>query len=79
MKNYRRNGYADLLIKIMSKKLADCGIDDILAYVITDNSASIDLFKKCGFHFKNIVSWISTGSILDKKLNTCNCVCNVIE
>ncbi|XP_077297171.1 uncharacterized protein LOC143918927 [Arctopsyche grandis] len=67
--SYRRNGYAQLLIKIMSKKLADCGIDDILAYIITDNSSSMDLFQKSGFHFKNIVSWLSTGNMLDKKLN----------
>lgn len=55
IEEFRRRGFAGLLIKAMSKKMAkECGID-VHTCIVRENHASLKLFKTLGFqHIGNI-------------------------
>lgn len=46
----KRKGYAALVVKAFSKKLAEEGLDTI-GYIVIENEASKKLFKSIGFDF----------------------------
>ncbi|XP_077293439.1 uncharacterized protein LOC143916295 isoform X1 [Arctopsyche grandis] len=58
---YKRKGYGQMLVKLMSKKVAERGIE-VFATIIMNNSASKEMFAKCGFEFLWVVKWLLTGS-----------------
>lgn len=54
---YKRRGYATLIIKVMSKDIAEDGHDP-LGTVLVGNIASEGMFEKLGFHRMDKCSYI---------------------
>lgn len=57
--NYLGRGYASLVLKYVSKKIAEMG-QDVYAGVVEDNTPSHKLFKKHGAKSVCEVRWITT-------------------
>jgi ribosomal protein S18 acetylase RimI-like enzyme len=53
-------GYATLMLKILSKRLAAEDQDDVLAFVLQTNDVSNHLFQKNGFEIVGRCSWFGT-------------------
>lgn len=59
--DHRRKGYASLMVKAISKKMANELNCDITAFVALENSKSLKLFKKLRFEQDEGCSWLGFG------------------
>lgn len=57
LQQYKRKGYAAILVKLLAKKLALDNTDSI-TYIVRKNIISQTLFKSLGFKLNNNVRWI---------------------
>lgn len=58
----KRKGYAALVVKAFSKKLAEEDSLDTIGYIVVENEASKKLFKSIGFDFIGINCFLKTMS-----------------
>lgn len=56
--SHKKKGYAELVVKALSKKLAEDHDIEPLAFIVKNNFASEKLFSKIGFKYYQDVSWI---------------------
>lgn len=50
VKEAKRKGYATLVVKAFSRKLAEDNLD-VIGYIVEENQASKKLFESIGFNF----------------------------
>lgn len=60
--NNLRKGYAELVTKAITRKLAETYNCDITASIVIENVKSLNLFKKLGFKEIDKNSWIGIGN-----------------
>lgn len=58
----KRKGYAALVVKAFSKKLAEDDNLDVIGYIVEENQASKKLFKSIGFNFIGKSCFLKTNS-----------------
>lgn len=63
VENYQKKGYACIITKVLSKKIAERG-EDPAGTVAEDNTASQNMFKKLGFENKGQCNYINLGKTI---------------
>lgn len=56
----KRKGYAALVVKAFSKKMAEEDNLDVMAYIVIENEASKKLFEHLGYNFIGITCFLKT-------------------
>lgn len=64
--NHLRKGYAEIVTKAISKKMAGTSNCDITASIVVNNKKSLSLFRKLGFKLIDRNSWIGVEGKVKK-------------